>query len=150
MIGVPGEALGLFVESTDGVVGFAPGRLYAGSPWTPVGFYLEGLLDNRFFDDQHEYVVDYGRQGDWQYRELLEGYQMEYEPRGGGEGWSSYDVFGGGLGGVYVLPLGGGDGGEDDAAMRRYLEQLQGDLERAADSAASVPPAEADSPPAAE
>lgn len=123
VLAVPGQELGLFITTADGVVGFAPGRLGVGSPFTPVGPFIDVLLDNRFYDDQHGLIAEYGRQGDPIFRDLEAGFTIDYEPRR--YGLSSFDLFGdGGQAGIYILPP---DGSQDDD-IRRWLESQQRQL----------------------
>ena len=124
IFGTPGEELGLFLTLPDGTVGFTPGRLSPTSPFVPVGFVLEGLLDDRFNDDQTEFVVEHRESKDPWGDNTGSDFSVSYDTEGS-SGSSSFDVFGNEYQGtIYILPMGDSPTLNDDE-FRRYLEELQ-------------------------
>ncbi|MCB1063843.1 MAG: hypothetical protein KDN20_13085 [Verrucomicrobiae bacterium] len=138
IFGTPGEELGLFLTLPDGTVGFTPGRLSPNSPFVPVGFVLEGLLDDRFNDDQTEFVVEHREVRDPWGDSTKEDFSVSYDTEGS-SGSSSFDVFGSDYQGtIYILPMGDSPTLDDDE-FRRYLEELQMRLEEMGSTALSEP-----------
>ena len=113
---------GMFLDR-NGVVGFAPGMLFAGSPWVVVGPFLDIVLDD-YLNDDHTYDV--------MEREYNNGLlSTQYESHYGTPthpGYSSFSVFGQGGAALlsgYIFPLDEGVDLGNDEDFRRYLEQLQ-------------------------
>ncbi len=119
----PDGSLPMFITLPDGTVGFAPGRLGTGSPFVPVGFVLESLLDDRLLDDQHEtLVIHRDPRHPWENGGDTD-FTIEYQPSGL-PGWSSFNVFGDPLStGAAFTPVSAGS--DLNPSLRAYLEGLE-------------------------